>query len=43
MMLVGTVHDQRIKSAQINELLELARMRLADQAQSETFTIEVPS
>ena len=46
MMLANSAHDQRMKSAQVNELLELGRQRLADladQAQPDTFTAEVPS
>ena len=43
MMLASSAHDGRMRSAQINELLELGRQRLADQAQPETFTVEVPS
>lgn len=43
MMLTSSAHDQRMKSAQINELLELARIRLADQSQAEIFTMKVPT
>lgn len=33
--------DQRVKTAQLNELLELGRMRLADEGKAGVFSVEV--
>ena len=42
MMLSHQAHEQHWKSAQIGELIELGRLRLAQFEQSEAFTVEVP-
>lgn len=43
MMLSNRAYDQRNTSAQIKELVELAKLRLADQNQEESLTVEVPN
>ncbi len=42
MMLHNLNSDQRIKTAQLNELIELGRMRLASREVAEEFLVEVP-
>lgn len=42
MMLGNHAHEQRIKSAQVHELLELGRLRLADKNEAESFDVHVP-
>lgn len=43
MMLTHRAFDQRIHAAQANELLDLARLRLADQNREESLSVEVPA
>lgn len=41
-MLTNQAHQQRMKSAQIKEIVELARMRLDNERKAETFVVSVP-
>lgn len=43
MMLTNRAYDQRTLSMQINELVELGRLRLANGQQSEEFVVDVPA
>ncbi len=43
MRLSDTGLRQRVKQAQLHELLELGRMRLTEHAQAETISVEVPA
>lgn len=43
MSLSNLAADQRVKTAQLNELLELGRMRLAGEGKAEVFSVEVPA
>lgn len=42
MMLTGQAYEQRVTATQASELLELARLRLADKQQTESLSVEVP-
>lgn len=42
MSLVNNSHQQQLHQSQMEELLELGRLRLNDRSQPETFTVAVP-